>query len=262
MAQKTVNLGSAGVSCFEYHDYPNIANIDDTFFTTDALAKNGGMARLAIQIQPEAIEGGTINWIHLYYWAYGSRTGVLGSKAVIYTGYWQSGVFTTVHTHGDVGRGSVNTKYFDTDRIDPPDGYTNNLFFFLVKNPIATQTNTVYVHDISIVIDYTPASRTISTEVSPQGSGTVTGGGTYEFDTTVTLTAKPNSGYKFVKWSDGTTTPTMTVTANSNFTVTAYFEKLPPPKFTSAELRYLDKQITNTNKVPCGQGYIIAVAVT
>ena len=224
MAQITVNGSNSNVVFAEYHDYPNIASIGDTSFTTDALAKDGGMARLTVQLLPDLIKGGTVNWIKISYKAYGSRTGVLGSKAVIYTGYWNAGSFVTVNTHGDVGRGSSNATPY-TDTITPPANYSNNLYFFLVKNPIATQTNTVYVSNISILVDYTPGTRTISTEVSPQGSGTVTGGGTYEYGTTVTLTAKPNSGYKFVKWSDGTTTATKTVTADSNFTTTAYFEK-------------------------------------
>ena len=54
-------------------------------------------------------------------------------------------------------------------------------------------------------------------------NGTVTGAGEYEHGTEVTLTATPNEGYHFVKWSDGETTPTRTITVTDNVTLTAEF---------------------------------------
>lgn len=43
----------------------------------------------------------------------------------------------------------------------------------------------------------------------------------------LTATAKPRSGFKFVKWSDGVTTPTRTdINISQNITVTAIFEKI------------------------------------
>lgn len=53
--------------------------------------------------------------------------------------------------------------------------------------------------------------------------GTVTGGGTYEQGATATLKATANSGYKFVKWSDGVATATRTVTVTGEATYTAVF---------------------------------------
>lgn len=53
--------------------------------------------------------------------------------------------------------------------------------------------------------------------------GTVTGGGTYESGTSVTIKATANSGYRFVKWSDGNTNATRTVTVTGNATYTAEF---------------------------------------
>ena len=64
----------------------------------------------------------------------------------------------------------------------------------------------------------------ITTAVSPTGGGTVTGGGTYNYGTKPTLTATPATGYKFVKWSDGVTTASRTVTVTGDATYTAYFE--------------------------------------
>lgn len=59
--------------------------------------------------------------------------------------------------------------------------------------------------------------------VNPSVGGTVTGGGTYDYGTKVTLKATPSDGYHFVKWSDGDTNPTRTVTVTRNYTYIAVF---------------------------------------
>ena len=76
---------------------------------------------------------------------------------------------------------------------------------------------------------FIPGSRivndqyTISTAVSPSGSGTVSGGGSYQSGTTITLTATSNSGYIFSQWSDGDTTNPRTITVSADATYTAVF---------------------------------------
>ena len=57
--------------------------------------------------------------------------------------------------------------------------------------------------------------------------GSVTGGGTFASGTQVSLTATPNSGYTFSGWSNGSTANPLTVTLNSNTSITANFEALP-----------------------------------
>ena len=54
--------------------------------------------------------------------------------------------------------------------------------------------------------------------------GSVTGGGTYASGTQVSLTATPSSGYSFSGWSTGSTANPLTVTLNSNTSITANFQ--------------------------------------
>ena len=54
-------------------------------------------------------------------------------------------------------------------------------------------------------------------------NGTVTGAGNYNHGAGVTLTATPNEGYHFVRWSDGDTNATRNITITSNVTLTAEF---------------------------------------
>lgn len=55
--------------------------------------------------------------------------------------------------------------------------------------------------------------------------GTVSGGGTYDTGSTVTLTATPKEGYKFVNWNTGATNNPLTFAATENATYTANFDR-------------------------------------
>ena len=65
---------------------------------------------------------------------------------------------------------------------------------------------------------------TLSLNESPFNGGTTTGEGSYTSSTKVTINANPNSGWRFVRWSDGLAQQ-HTVTMNANKSLTAYFEK-------------------------------------
>ena len=67
---------------------------------------------------------------------------------------------------------------------------------------------------------------TISVYVTPAGSGTVTGSGTYAKGTSVELNAIANAGFEFVKWSDGETANPRTVIVDSNLSFTAQFKEV------------------------------------
>ena len=66
---------------------------------------------------------------------------------------------------------------------------------------------------------------TFTVTVDTSGKGTVTGAGTYKEGETVTLTALPAEGWHFVKWSDGTTSSTYTLTISGDKTLTAEFAR-------------------------------------
>jgi hypothetical protein len=60
--------------------------------------------------------------------------------------------------------------------------------------------------------------------VTLQGdNGTFTGSGTYMYNNVATITATPNTGYDFVKWSDNNTNASRSITVTSNVTLTATF---------------------------------------
>lgn len=67
---------------------------------------------------------------------------------------------------------------------------------------------------------------TYSITVNSNGNGTVAGSNdNCLYNSQVTITATPNAGYKFVKWSDGNTSATRTITVTADATYTAEFTK-------------------------------------
>lgn len=66
---------------------------------------------------------------------------------------------------------------------------------------------------------------TLTLNVSPAGSGIVSGTGQYDAGTEAKISATPNSGYAFDRWSDGDTNTSRYITMNSSKTFTAYFAK-------------------------------------
>lgn len=91
-------------------------------------------------------------------------------------------------------------------------------------------TSTDYVTGGNLTVREPTATYTISLTAS--SGGTVSGGGTYEEGTSVTVKATPSSGYRFSRWTeDGTTvssSSSYTFTVTKDRTLTAVFSLIPP----------------------------------
>ncbi len=116
---------------------------------------------------------------------------------------------------------SMNVYQFSTDSMDLPAKYC-----------IAFRSwgeNLSSVDDISVSLVPLP-SYNVATAVNDTTMGYVTGEGTYEEGTDVTITAIPNEGYHFVTWDDGVTTASRTVRVVADIMFTAIFEadSVPP----------------------------------
>lgn len=127
----------------------------------------------------------------------------------------------------------------------------------------ATLTRKWYWRNMYFKLEYTEPSCKVS--VYSNGGGTVSGAGTYGYNSSYTITATPNAGYRFVSWSDGNTSPSRTFSVYSNTinafltqkSYTATFEKIPdttPP--------VISKVTLTPNPAVAKQGVVIAVKVT
>ncbi len=79
--------------------------------------------------------------------------------------------------------------------------------------------------DLNLVATFKILSYDVTLAASGN-NGTVTGGGTFEFDTEITLTATAKTGYKFTRWSDGNTENPRAFKVTEDVELTAEFEIL------------------------------------
>ena len=99
----------------------------------------------------------------------------------------------------------------------PAEGY----HFVKWSDGVTEATRTIIVtSDLTLTAEF--AINVYSVAVSAE-NGIVTAAGEYEHGTEVILTATPNEGYHFVKWSDGVTEATRTITITDNITLSAEF---------------------------------------
>ena len=127
------------------------------------------------------------------------------------------------------GGGTYNAGATCTLTATPVSGYQ---FQSWKKNGAVVSTNPTYTFTVTENATYTayfgemPINYyTITTVVNPSGAGTVTGGGTYQEGSSVTIEAIPNTGYTFAHWQNGSTLNPFTTTVTQDFTYTAYFEQ-------------------------------------
>ena len=134
--------------------------------------------------------------------------------------------FTFTASAGEGGSVNPSTGSFDSGTevsvtATPNSGYTFSSWSNgSTANPliVTINSNTVISATFEVIIN----SYTVSVPTSE--GGVVSGTGEYEEGTEVTLTATPNSGYKFVAWSNGSEEETINVTINENLELNAIFE--------------------------------------
>lgn len=165
-----------------------------------------------------AFEIGSYNTLgDIHFWFKGVNITVTYTVPT-YTVTWKNADGTVLETDTGVASGATPTYNGATPTKAATAQYT---YTFSGWSPAvgAITGNTTYTAQFTATV----RKYAISTAVSSSGGGTVTGGGTYEYGKTATLTAKANDGYKFVKWNDGNKSATRTINVTGAATYTAYF---------------------------------------
>ncbi len=118
-----------------------------------------------------------------------------------------------------------------------------------------------YVYADYVSFDTNNNSYTITAKTDNSAYGSVSGNGTYANGATVTLTATPISGYKFLYWQEDDITVSKdfsySFTASKNRTVTAYFSKIGTPTLTVSTAKGYNSIQLNWTKVWGASGYHI-----
>ncbi len=154
-------------------------------FASDRKPKRG-------QLEENLINDNTINVL-----AYSSADGGIfkGSEGAI--------LYFTVKALENTAPGTYSITLTGSDKLVSPDevGYNQE---------DVTADVTVY--------------QVVEVKASSEGHGSVSGGGEYETGTEITLTATPDEGYHFVKWSDGSTENPYTFVVSGAADLSALFE--------------------------------------
>lgn len=190
-------------SILVHHYYPCIRKSDDVVGIYDSITSTF--------LQPS---GGVLAYGSIATTQYTITTSVTptGSGTVTGGGTYDNGSVISLSASPNSGYHFVSWS----------DGNTNNPRSVTVTSNQSFQA--MFVQDSSPVNQYT-----VTTSVTPTGSGNVSGGGVYDEDSVISLTATPNNGYQFDSWSDGNTSNPRSVTVSSNLSFTAQFLLIPEP---------------------------------
>ena len=159
-------------------------------------------------------------------------TFTVGSSDIAIVANFQSAVQYSFSVNSESGaKGTVsqdpsNTDFYGGQTVRVTASPRNSFIFdhwdIVTAGGTTTSTDNPldYVVNANVVITarfvQAPATTyALTVEASPVAGGTVTGGGNYNANASVGVTATANSGYRFNNWSDGTTTYN-----NANFAYT------------------------------------------
>lgn len=135
-------------------------------------------------------------------------------------------------------------------------GYTFKGWSTSANGSVNVSTTTKVTGNVTYYAIWQINSYTLT--VTAGTGGTVSGGGTYNYGATATLKATPSAGYHFVKWSDGNTNASRTVTVTGNATYTATFEQDPYLNLNKTRLTFEAAGGTQTIKVTSNVNWTVS----
>ena len=135
-------------------------------------------------------------------------------------------------------------------------GYTFKGWSTSANGSVNVSTTTKVTGNVTYYAVWQINSYTLT--VTAGVGGTVSGSGTYNYGATATLKATPSAGYHFVKWSDGNTNASRTVTVTGNATYTATFEQDPYLNLDKTSLTFEAAGGTQTVKVTSNVNWTVS----
>ena len=135
-------------------------------------------------------------------------------------------------------------------------GYTFKGWSTSASGSVNVSTTTKVTGNVTYYAVWQINSYTLT--VTAGAGGTVSGSGTYNYGATATLKATPSAGYHFVKWSDGNTNASRTVTVTGNATYTATFEQDPYLNLDKTSLTFEAAGGTQTVKVTSNVNWTVS----
>ena len=137
--------------------------------------------------------------------------------------YWRCFMREYAHSDYFYVTGSWNNPDGKVAAVSTPTGVPSEGLLYTFYPSIDTTYNSSGETPVDTTV--TPVQVTVTVNASPSACGTASGGGTYWSGDTITLTATPEYGFRFVNWSDGhTENPYSYIVGNVGTSITAYFD--------------------------------------
>lgn len=156
------------------------------------------------------------------------RTITVTSDSTFTAQFQQIEQYTITVLSDDPQRGSVTgggTFYVGTQIPISATPAPNNTFsHWSDGNTEAHRTITV-TSDATYTAYFSPVTYTVNVFSNNDEMGTVSGGGSYEYGSSATVTATPSEGCHFVRWNNGVETNPYTFTVYSDVNLIATFER-------------------------------------
>ena len=191
----------------EYTEYESEGKTGTTATATAAAAKSyTGFTAQSFEQGTIAGNGSTI--VNIYY------------NRNTFTITWLDGNGNAVETDENVKYGAT-PEYNGTTPTKTATAqysYTFNNTWLPALAPVAG--NETYTAQFS----QTTNQYTLNVVANDAEMGTVSGSGTYDYNTSVSIAASPNPGFKFVEWNDHNTNASREVTVTADVTYTATFD--------------------------------------
>ncbi len=144
-----------------------------------------------------------------------------------FTAYFAVNTYSIVGTSNSIAMGSVTGggtyTYLHEMSLTATPAFGYHFVQWNDQNTDNPRTITV-TRDSAFTAQFAANSYTITAAPNDPTMGSAYGSGTYNFNTTATLTAVAEYGYHFTQWSDGVTDNPRSVTVQNSATYTAQFE--------------------------------------
>jgi hypothetical protein len=203
--------------------------------TTSSSHASNGTGTGSYTVNMSGLSLGTTYYVRAYAinsqgTAYGSEVNFTTSEIPSYT----IAISANPSNGGTVsGSGTYQQGQSCTVTASANTGYT---FLRWTENGSQVSTNANYTFTVSgnrtLVAQFQAQSYTISVSANPSNGGTVSGGGSYNYGQSCTVTASANSGYEFTNWTEGgsvvSNNASYSFTVSGNISLVANFETSIP----------------------------------
>ena len=157
--------------------------------------------------------------------------------------------------------------HYNKNNVRKSDG-SFSFYFENVDSSHQVDGNRMYViyKDESVAGESVPTQYTITAQAGNSEAGTVTGGGTFEYGSNITLTANPADNYVFDGWSDGVQTNPRSVTVTQSYIYTANFIPITTTLYTVSvrttgpdNAKYGSAFVNNASSQTCEAGSLVTL---